>query len=108
MKFKKPTHYIAGKISDTTRDKEIQNIYKFYRKEQELTKLGLRCYNPARHEVPNGDWCYYLARDLRWIYEHRRGLIMYVLPNHEGSKGLQLELAFAKELGLPIFYEEEK
>ncbi len=97
--------YICGKISADTRDQEIKNIYGFFRKAEELKKLNIKAYNPAHHEIPGGDWAYYLSRDLKWMYEHRKKIMMYVLPNHEGSRGLELELAFAKELGIPIYYE---
>lgn len=107
MKFRKPSLYICGKISAPTRDEEIKNLYKFYRKEQELKKLGLKPYNPASYEVPGGDWDFYLARDLEWMYKHRTRMMMYVMPGGEESRGLRLELAWAKRLGIPVFYEAE-
>lgn len=96
--------YISGKITDTTREKELENMAKFAVVQQQLLARGERCFNPAELETEGWTWEQYLSRDLLWITQnHPR---MYMMKGWDESKGARLEHALAKELHLNIFYEE--
>lgn len=94
------SYYISGKITDTSREKELANMEVFYQTERELIARGFDVFNPARLEVEGKSWEWYLARDLKWIYENRPTL--YMLPGWEDSRGARLEYEFAKLLDLSI------
>lgn len=96
--------YISGKITDTNKQKQRDNLDLFNKKEVELMNIWPNVFNPATMETKEDTpWEVYLARDLAWIAQNKPDLFM--LKNWENSKGAKLERQFAKVLGLNIFYE---
>jgi hypothetical protein len=95
-------YYLSGKISDSTREKELANIKVFDDTEVELVKRGINVFNPTRLEEEGRSWEWYLAKDLRWIYENRPTI--YLLDGWEESRGARLEVEFARLLGLYVLY----
>ena len=101
-----PIYYLSGKITDETRSKELANMARFDETEAVFKAAGYAVFNPASLETPNWTWEQYLARDLKWIYEHRP--TMYFMQGWQDSRGARLELEFAKLLGLQLMFEEWK
>lgn len=96
--------YISGRISAPTREEELENMGVFNRKAKELRAKGLEVFNPAELEEKEvKSWEYYLARDLKWIFENKPK--MYMLKKWETSRGARLEFELAKLLSLEIEYE---
>ena len=96
--------YLSGKISASTREEEQENLEVFNRKAKELRDKGLEVFNPAElEEATERSWEFYLARDLRWIFESKPK--MYMLKKWETSRGARLEFELAKLLSLEIEYE---
>ena len=95
--------YISGKITDTSPEKQSANLAKFDEVAGILREAGHEVFNPAELEVKGGaTWEYYLARDLKWIYDNRPTL--YVMSGCETSLGAKLEIEFAELIGLDIMY----
>jgi hypothetical protein len=103
--------YIAGPMTGI----ENFNYQAFFDAEEELTKLGYRALNPARHdgenfeeamkhvgtpEIPSHPWEYYIRRDIP-IVAQADGLLL--LPGWEASRGARLEVSIAKALSMPLF-----
>lgn len=95
--------YLSGKITDETRDRETQNMQRFFELEQQFIKDGVAVFNPAVLEEPGWTWEQYLARDLFFIYQSLP--TMYMMKGWEDSRGARLEYETAKLLGLEIEYE---
>lgn len=96
--------YISGKITDVSRERELENLERFNWKARQFKAEGKKVFNPADLEVNGGaTWEWYLSRDLIWIYENRPSL--YVMTNWKDSKGAKLEVEFAKTLGLKVVFE---
>lgn len=97
-------YYISGRITDETRQLELENMQLFYDLEMKLIAEGTNpedIFNPARLEVDSvATWEWYLARDLHYIMENKPTLIL--LPNWKDSKGARLEVEVAELLGLTI------
>ena len=91
---------MSGKITDVTRELEKANLQKFHDLEKELVARGFEVFNPAKLEQDGATWESYLARDLKWIYEHRP--MLYLMEGWQDSRGARLEVEFAKLLGLSI------
>lgn len=98
-------YYISGRISDETREKELENLRRFVEKETELTEQGIEVFNPGSPEEVKEGWTWeeYLARDIKFIFENKPTL--YMLTGWEQSRGARLEYQVAKLLSLPIIYE---
>ena len=97
----KTLYYLSGKITDTTREKELLNMQRFFDVEADLLKRGFAVFNPARLEVEDAPWEYYLARDLKYILEHKP-LIYLISRDWVTSRGAMLEVEMARLLNLPI------
>lgn len=98
------TYYISGKITPTLGETQAINMAKFFAAEDLLVSQGHSVFNPARLEVDGGaTWEWYLARDLKYIYEEQPTLFM--LTGWEASKGARLEKAFADLLELPVEFQ---
>lgn len=96
--------YISGKITDTSREKEIANLERLNVVARRFKEEGKTFFNPADLEVSGGaTWEFYLSRDLIWIYENKPHL--FVLKGWEDSRGAKLEVEFARTLNLPITFE---
>lgn len=96
MKF-----YISGKL--TNGDKETPDFTPFHEAERLLHVRGItEIFNPADYEEKDGQWEYYIARDMKWIMDNRP--TMYMLPNWKDSLGARTEHELAKLIGLDIEY----
>lgn len=95
--------YISGKITDKTVAREEKNIRRFAEKATELEAAGYEVHNPAAFTEEGWTWEQFLARDLKFIFDHKPDL--YVLSNWEDSLGARLEVECAKLLGLSIEHE---
>lgn len=96
--------YLSGKISATTPEAQKANLDLMNVRAKELRAQGLQVFNPAELEEEGQDsWFYYLARDLHWIANNDCEL--YVMKDWEGSRGVALEIEFAKVCGKKITYE---
>ena len=95
-------YYLSGKITAPTREQELENMQLFHDTEVELVRRGIDVFNPAKLETLGKSWEWYLARDLKWIYENRP--MIYLLENWYESKGARLEVEFARLLGLHVLY----
>lgn len=93
-------YYISGKITDVSREKELENKQMFYQAENDLVARGFEVFNPAKLDELGRSWEWYLARDLKWIYENKPAL--YMLPGWQESRGARLERQLALLLHLPI------
>ena len=93
-------YYLSGKITDVTRELELANLQKFHDLEKELVARGFDVFNPANWEQDGKTWEWYLARDLKWIYDNRP--MLYLMEGWQDSRGARLEVEFAKLLGLSI------
>ncbi len=80
----------------------------------ELMELGEPVYSPISHGCAIEQ---FLRPDLRashgfWMQhcyqmlEHARGLTVLMLPGWKGSEGVQKEINFARQRGIPITYME--
>jgi hypothetical protein len=96
-------YYISGKISDTTLQREKENIAKFTEMAAILIDQGYEVHNPADFTIDEFSWEEYLARDLKWISDNKPTL--YMLQGWEDSLGARLEFEFARLLNLEIQYE---
>lgn len=96
--------YISGKISDETREKELENLKRFAEKTAELKQMGWEVFNPGELECPGWVWEQYLARDLKFIHDHHPAL--YMMCGWEDSRGARLEHQTALLLELNIAYEK--
>lgn len=82
--------YLAGKISDSTPEKEAINKMVFYDTETWLSELGVEVYNPIRYEPREQSWERYLAEDLQVLYSDKiTGICM--LKGWRDSAGARLE-----------------
>ena len=65
-----------------------------------LRSHGLMVFNPAENGLPaNAAWSAHMRVDIRMLMGCYR---IATLPGIEASKGAQLELHIARELGMPI------
>lgn len=95
--------YLSGAISlGGTKEPTFE---RFHEAEARLVADGYEVLNPANWQSKKDmSWEWYLARDLKLIYEERPVLLM--LTGWETSLGARLELEFSKVLNLIITYEE--
>lgn len=92
--------YIAGKV--TGLDEKVYKLH-FRKAEIAVSVLGYEPVNPI--ELPHD-------HDLSWLSYMREAMIemlkcdaIYVLPNWEDSRGARIEVNLAKELGIPVIFE---
>jgi len=108
-KNRKPIIYIAGPM----RAIPGHNFKKFKEKSEELKDAGWEPLNPAdmdlselgQEKIPytNVFLRKVLSRDMTEI--SKKADAIYMLSNWEISKGAKAERAFAKAIGIPVFYE---
>ena len=90
--------YISGPMTGIADD----NRPAFNRAAAKLRAMGHNCENPA--EQPSGlSYRECLAIDLVYICHTADALV--ILRGAEESKGVAVELALAKALALPVFYQ---
>lgn len=92
--------YIAGPMTGIT----DFNYPAFHAADKQLTTLGFDTLNPANSETENTtgkpqEWTWYMRRALAMVL---RSDGLCLLPNWGGSRGAQLEVKVAEELGLDI------
>lgn len=104
--------YISGKYTGTPsetlkyiEDAEIASV--------ELMRLGWGTLTPhknagsyEKYEAanPNLTYDWFISMDLEML---RRCDAIFMLSNWTDSKGAKIELKFAKEMGIPVYYESE-
>ena len=95
--------YLSGPI--TNKDPKIQqwNLDNMNAKAKELRAKGLTVFNPAELEEEAKEWGYYLARDLKWIFENKPDF--YFMKGWKKSLGCKLEHEAYKLLGTLADYE---
>jgi len=93
--------YISGPISSV--GEEVATA-RFEAKEQELREQGHEPVNPMKLSHNHGKtWAEYMAEDMAALRECQA---VYVMKDYQQSVGVELEIADAKRLGLPIRFEE--
>lgn len=92
--------YIAGKVTGLS---EEDYKAKFRRAEIAVTILGYDPVNPCELEHDH---------DKSWLSYMRYALVefmgcdmIYALPDWEDSRGARIEIQLAKDLGIPIIFE---
>ncbi len=87
--------YISGPISGLDLASARAS---FARAEGLLKAQGYTPINPMNNGLcPNSDWSVHMKRDLQMLLECEG---IYMLPNHNSSRGAILEHTIARELGL--------
>jgi nucleoside 2-deoxyribosyltransferase len=105
--------YLAGPMSICPEDFNFPN---FFRVTEILRREGHDVFSPAENDLRKygslentklfANYRDCLKDDLNWIIDHAEAL--YVLKGWEPSKGVAAELALAKALKLPVYFEPEK
>lgn len=102
MQTNKPLRtYIAGPISADTHEGVMQNVKVAEEITVKLIEKGHYPYTPhllLHLDCPIRDWDFWMNFDDQWLQQCEA--LFYIAP----SKGADIELARAKELGLQIFY----
>ena len=98
--------YIAGKLNDTAVG-YVQNVSNMLTWGEKVRKLGFSVFVPALDFLIGlkiGDWGYtdYFENSQPWLDVSD---YLFVCPNSEDSKGTQAEIARAKKLNIPTFYD---
>ena len=91
--------YISGAV---TSDTDFR--CKFKRAEELLREKGYIPVNPVKTEVEGKEWKYYLKKDLKKLLDCNG---IYILSDWHKSRGAQLEIHVAIELGLEVILEGE-
>ena len=115
------TVYLAGKM----RGVRYMNFIEFFRWHDIMERSGYVVLNPAAHDVERFFRPWYkklvsfLIRSLIWrswyesVMRYDLKLIrdkadwLFVLKGWETSEGANREIALAKELGIPVIYEDK-
>ncbi len=96
--------YISGPITGKSRE---EGETTFFRAEMKLRSAGHEVINPAKIEHWKLPW-----KDYMLIAEIiiRGGNVdqLYVLRGYEKSRGSLIEIGWAKLLGIPIAYQEQR
>ena len=91
--------YISGAV---TSDPDFR--CKFERAEELLREKGYIPVNPVKGEEDGKEWKYYLKKDLKKLLDCNG---IYILSDWHKSRGAQLEIHVAIELGLEVILEGE-
>lgn len=93
--------YIAGPMTGLPEF----NYPAFYRAEKYLTTCGLTVENPAWNVLPEGEhWIGYMRLGVSQLVRCRA---IYMLNGWYNSKGAIMEFNLAKDLRMPIFFENQ-
>lgn len=93
------TVYISGAV---TSDPDFRK--KFDKAEKLLYTKGYIPVNPVKGETEGEEWEYYLRKDLKKLLDCNG---IYILSDWNKSRGAQLEIHVALELGLEVILEGE-
>lgn len=99
MTTKRQKVYIAGPITGLDW-KEVKA--KFGNAQRILEECGYEVENPCDHQIENGTWESYMKQGLHAMLDCDGVL---ALEGWEHSRGAQIEVRLARELGLFRFYE---
>lgn len=88
--------YISGPMSGY----ENLNFPAFYEAEDKLLAMGYDVISPARIEQPVKTWESCMRHD---IAEMMNADAVVTLPGWRQSKGAQIEVALAKQLGMEVY-----
>lgn len=83
------------------------NFPAFYKKAMELRNMGFEVLNPAEIGDKYGKYLktsFYRRKNLEMLLQAD---ILFIFGDVENSKGVEFEKLIARELGLPIWREEE-
>jgi len=98
--------YVAGKYSDSNIITSLNNIHDGIKVSVEVLKLGHACFCPwLDYQFQFFDKTLviedYYRYSMAWLEVSD---CILVLPNSENSRGTQVEIERAKELGIPIYH----
>ena len=99
----KDIYYISGKITGLPIEEAEK---KFFKAQQNIRERfpGAGFVNPMGIYLgENGSWEKYMEIDLEWLEKYANAI--YMLDNYKDSKGANMELERAKELGYKIEYQ---
>ena len=96
--------YLSGKITAKSEREQQENILRFYKKADELRRLGCKVYNPCECERPGLTHAQYLAYDLKWIHDNKPDTL-YLMKGWEESVGSQEEYETALLMGMKVIHE---
>ena len=109
------TVYLAAPYASADREVMKGRVRKCNRVAKELVGMGIPAFSPCTYTaqwqgedlggnfVPKGGW---YEIDLAFL-RGCRAMIIFMLPGVENSKGVAMELAYAKESGMPVYRLEE-
>ncbi len=107
----RPVIYLASPYSDIDPDVREERYQAACRKAAALMREGGLVFSPIVHSHPltfhglPGDWGYWEQYDRRQL-EHCDEVVVLALPGWKESKGVQAEIAIAKDLGKPVRYAD--
>ena len=114
--LKKATVYLAAPYFSTDREVVKTRVGMCNRAARQLVGLGIPAFSPCTYTaqwqgddlngdfVPAGGW---YDVDLAFL-RGCRAMIVFMLPGVENSKGVAMELEYAKESGMPVYRLEEE
>lgn len=104
MKNKKKKVYISSKMTGLP----DFNFPAFDKKAEELRTMGFNVLNPAdigRKYGTDKSTAFYRRKNIEMLLQAD---VLFVFGNIAGSKGVEFEKLIARELGLPIWREEQE
>ena len=94
-----PIIYLSGPMSGIP----DYNHQEFNAAAERLRGFGLTVINPAE-QPEQGTWIDYMRHDIKLLLDAH---VVAVLPGWEKSTGAKLEVAIARELGMPVLMANE-
>ena len=101
--------YLAAPYSSPSAEATDERMKAFYEADAYLTSMGHFTVSPllkhpiVKSSVIPGDWAYWETYS-KTLLSRCDELLVLQLPGWNTSTGVAGEIAFAKELGIPVFY----